>query len=97
MAQDTVAPPQKGIIFMKRNCSVCGAELDIKVAKDRSYWGHYFGEVEVPVEGAKEVELYETEIEGLGKVTVVEHDKYDKFEYWECDRCFHEEEKLMGK
>lgn len=84
--------------MVKRNCSVCGAELDIKVAKDRSYrGGHYFGEVEVPVEGAKEVELYETEIEGLGKVTVVEHDKYDKFEYWECDRCFHEEEKLRGK
>lgn len=78
---------------MKRNCSVCGAELDIRVAKDRSYrGGHYYGGVKVPVEGAKEVELYETEIEGLGKVTVVEHDKYDKFKYWECDKCFHEGE-----
>lgn len=43
--------------MMKRNCSVCGAELDIRVAEDRCYsGGHYFGEVKVPAEGAKEIE-----------------------------------------
>ncbi len=79
---------------MKRNCSVCGKELDIKVARNRSYTGgHYFGKVEVLAEGAKEIKRYETELEGFGKITVVAHNKYDEFEYWECDECFYEEEK----
>ena len=71
-----------------RNCSVCGRELRITVYEDGRYdGGHYFGKIPVP-KGAV-VSEWKEKIGEL-EITVVEHESYEKVEYWECDECYSE-------
>jgi len=77
---------------MKRDCSVCGKELDINLRKDKSYFGgNYFGKVEIPFGKGKYIKTGKTKI-NKKIIDVVKWDGKEKeIEYWECDKCFKED------
>jgi len=49
--------------------------------------GYYFGEIELPVEGAEIIKKEKSKIGSL-EIEVVEFSETDKVEYRECEKCF---------
>lgn len=94
---------------INRVCLVCGKKIYATVFANGKYTsGHYFGRLDVPIEGTGEYVKTGTTKVGKLKADVVKWTgKKKKVEYWECDSCFEEAghecwleekiEKLFGK
>lgn len=82
----------KGIRKRRRECAICGKRIYVTVYEDGHYRnGHFFGKLELPVEGTGEYKKIGTsKLLGL-KADVVEWTgKEKKVEYWECNSCYEE-------
>lgn len=77
---------------LTRFCIVCGKKIIIKVDEKGKYDnGHFFGEVELPIEDTGKWKK-------VGKIKISENEydvvdwtgKKKSIEYWECNECFEE-------
>lgn len=78
---------------LKRNCAICGRQINAIIHSDRTYLGgwYYF---KVPISTKKEwkrVVNLGTKKEKMGNmiVNVLKEDPktYKEVEYWECSKC----------
>lgn len=78
-----------------RNCFVCGSRLTIRINEDKTYeGGHYFGKMRLPIGKGKykKVGTFKLAEDGESSDVVKWTGKRKKVEYWECEKCFAEEE-----
>jgi len=82
-------------MILNRNCSICGKPMKIEVddkTREILTKGIFYTNMELPSKDAKIIKEGEEDLFGDGeKITVVEHDKYEEVEYWECPKCCAEE------
>lgn len=80
---------------MIRECVVCGKKLHIKLDKNNKIsGGYYFGKMKLPIGKGeyKKVGISKFKIAGK-KVNVVKWTgKHKTIEYWECKKCFNEDQ-----
>jgi hypothetical protein len=89
-----VSPKSKFVRKIRRRCLICGKWMWIKLTKTGRYnRGHYFNELELPIEGTGEHVKVDTFKFGDLEEDVVDWTgKVKKVEYWECDTCYEKPE-----
>ena len=79
-------------MILNKKCLICGKPLKIEIDDKTNKIltpGVFFTKMELPTKDAKVIKEYKSKELKINNepVTVVEHDKYEEVEYWECPRC----------
>lgn len=80
------------MVEIKRNCVVCGKEMDIRIDKRGRYNpGHYFGKRRIPIKGTgKYIEIGKSKVIKGARI-VKWTGKEKEVEHWECNKCYKKE------
>jgi len=75
-------------MIIQRDCSICGKEIEIRVNKDKTYFGgDYFGKIKLPFGKGKYSKVGKTDLLGKEVDVVKWNGKEKEIEHWECNKC----------